>query len=298
VKRSSLVKLAAICALWISSSSVLQAQRAWEVSIGFSGYNTFYEEDFMSKIREDEIMSYPQDLRGNSLTALALNPSITYRARREQQLPFFLTLEGQIPIVVLRNLETGHKYKEVAYLVQREDVEHRSYAGCATLGWEMLPWLQPCLMFEYNVFTTRRIDQLNGTDSGTLVPEADNDYTETAKSTQFGIGVEGYIPLAENSLTRIRYQIGYHIPQYSSVDNDLDGFGAISTGQGTSGYTIGGKVQVDLPLASMNDSYLSFGGRAQKRYWNGDGGSAKGTGRWPANFAIEAGGFIGVGMFF
>jgi hypothetical protein len=300
VKRSSLAKLAAICALWISLGTPLHAQRPWELSFACSANNTYYEEDFMSKILESEFASYHQDIRGNSFTALALNPSITYRARRDLRLPFFVTVEGSVPVVTLKGLETGHKYKpDNAYLVQQEDVEHNLYTGHAIVGWELLPWLQPYVLFDYSVFVTRRMNQLDGTDSGTLVPEKDKDYSETVTSTHLGFGVEGYVSLSDNSLTRLRYRLGYAVPQSSSVVNDLEAFNTDPTGQSTSGYTIAGKIQLDLPLsASSHDTYISFGALALKRYWNGDGFVAKGSGRWPANFAVQAGGFIGVGMFF
>lgn len=299
MKRSSLATLAAICALLISLAPKVHAQRAWEASLGFRAYNTFYEEDFQSKILPEDVRSYPQDLRGNSFTALAVNPSLTYRARRQLGLPLFVSLEASIPLVALTGLETGHKYKpENAYLVQREDIEHREHSVHAMLGWEMLPFLQPYVIFDYAAFASRRSNQLSGNDSGQLVPEVNADYTETATSTHLGFGVAGFIPLTLNSLTRLRYQLGYEVPQSSSVVNDL--FNTDPTGQATSGYTIGGRVLLDLPLgiADSHDTYWSIGLTASKRYWNGDGGRAKGAGLWPANFAVQAGGFIRVGMFF
>ncbi|MDP4243462.1 MAG: hypothetical protein Q8921_12090 [Bacteroidota bacterium] len=274
MKRLNSAMRAAICVLATSTAvTVSKAQeKPWELSLAFSAYNTFYEEDFMSKIQPSEIASYPQDLRGNSFTALAFSPHITYRARQDLSLPFFLSLEGSIPSVTIKGLETGHKYEpNVAYLVQREDVQHDEVSGSLTLGWEMLPWIQPYLMIERSRFASRRLGQLDGTDSGTLVPEANQDYTEIVIATNIGFGIAGMVPLTMSNDIRMRYDVGYQVPQTVFVENDL--FGTAPTGQGTTGYTIGGHVQLDLPFGPLqsNDGYWTIGGSIAKRHWNGDG---------------------------
>jgi hypothetical protein len=222
------------------------------------------------------------------------------------RLPFFVSIEVSIPAVTLKRLETGHVYEPSgAGLTQTEDVQHSNLFGRATLGWEMLPFFEPYVTIERSSVTTRRTGQLDGTDTGTLVPDLSQDYTETVTSTQLGFGFEGVVPLNIIADVRLRYAVSYEIPQTVIVENTsfdpatVEG-GSSTTGQGTTGDTYGARVQLDLPLALLesNDGYWTIGGVLSKRQWNGDGEHPRPLGQWPSNFRVEAGGFVGIGMFF
>lgn len=300
----------AICALAISTLSLARVAHAqekpWEVALALSAFNTYYEEDFSNKIDGS-----PQDVRGNSLTAPAFMPRITYRMRQDLRLPFFLSIEAAAPAVTMKRLEVGHLYANSKLLgygtftTQQEDVQHSDLSGRATLGWEMLPFFQPYVSIERSSFASRRTGQLDGTDAGTLVPDPSQDYTETVTSTYIGFGFEGVVPLNINTDVRLRYAVGYEIPQTVKVENtsfDPSSVedGSSTTGQGTTGYTYGGRVQLDMPFSPLrsNDGYWTIGGVISKHQWNGDGQQTRPIGQWPSNFRVEAGGFVGIGMFF
>src|SRR5207247_475703 len=88
-------------------------------------------------------------LKGNSFTALAVHPSITYRARQDLSLPFFIALDASLPAVVLTGQEAGHKTMGgVTGTTQKEDVRHTDLTFRALLGVELLPWLEPYVAVE------------------------------------------------------------------------------------------------------------------------------------------------------
>jgi hypothetical protein len=304
VKRSSLAKLAAICALLISAS-IAHAQKPWEVSLAAGSLNTYYDEESISMMyaTPQYPMGLPQSLGGNSFTLLSLSPEVTYRARRQLGFPAFARVSATMPLITLSGLEAGHLRDSVNSLVQREDVKHSRRSVSVTIGYELLPFLQPFATYEWEKFASRRMNELDGTDTGTLEPYYDQDYTETVTASSLGFGFEGYFYVSENSDIRVRYRFGYAVPQSVSSINDIK-FGDVDwsktvLGEGTTGYMFSGQAQVDFPLP--HDSYWSVGATLSKHYWNGDGREVHIPGQprqWPINFAVEAGGFVKIGMFF
>lgn len=302
-------------AIFVAASSLLllaylaygvrAQERPWEIALELPSFNTFYQENFHNPTDGDA-----EDLRGNAWDALQLHPMITYRARQELHLPLFLTVEANIPIVTVKRLEVGDEYEPagITALTQQENVAHQDVTGRALLGWEILPFLQPYAGVVRSRFTSERVGQLDGNETGNLVPNPNQDYTETVYSTHLCFGIQGAIPLNENADIRIRYDAHYEVPQSVFVSDTYFGEGA--WGQGTTGYTIGGRVQLDIPFRAMemfaeHDGYFTIGGIISKREWNGDGqtgvywnGDYSENLLWPQNFAVEAGGFIGIGMFF
>ena len=295
----------AIFAVWSSLlflSSVTRAQeKPWEVAIYLQSHNTYYE----------EIATAPDGdqttLAGNSFSIVSLRAAITYRGRRDLNVPLFISVEPTVPVIALKGLEVGSENEPDGgrVVTSKEDVRHTNLMGRALLGFEILPFLQPYVAIERGSFASRRTDQQDGTESGAFTPDINQDYTETILSTQLGFGIEGSVPLNENADWRIRYDLGYEIPQTVSVSNTY--FGPGEWGQGTTGYTFGGRVELDLPLRSIelladNNGYLTIGALASKRHWNGDGRVGLEIiplqPYWPANSVVDAGGFIGIGMFF
>ncbi|HET6399790.1 MAG TPA: hypothetical protein VFH95_00165 [Candidatus Kapabacteria bacterium] len=280
-------------------------ERAWEFALEVPSFNTYYQENFNNPIDGDA-----EDIRGNAWDAVQIHPIITYRAWQEFHLPLFLSVEVNIPIVTVKRLEIGDEYEPagVTDLTQQEQVAHKDLTGRAVIGWEMLPFLQPYAGLVRSRFTSERVGQLDGDETGNLVPDANQDYTETVFSTHLCFGIQGAIPLNANGDVRIRYDAGYEIPQSVFVTNTY--FAAEAWGQGTTGYTIDGRVQLDLPFRAVelfadHDGYFTIGGIISKREWNGDGRQGITSYEdypvnitWPRNFAVEAGGFIGIGMFF
>ncbi len=281
------------------------AQSSWEASLLVSSFNTYYQENFNNPADGD-----PEDVKGNAWDALQLHPMLTYLAQRGLGLPLFVIVDAQIPLVTVKRLEIGDEYEPAGMtdLTQEEQVAHADLTGRAILGWEMLPCLQPYLGIVRSRFTSERTGQLNGDEEGHLIPDANRDYTETVYSTHLCFGLEGTIPLATSSSIQLRYDAAYEIPEAVFVSNSY--FGPGTWGQGTTGYTIGGTVQLDVPfsainLSAVNNAYFSIGGMLYRREWDGNG--ATGTAwyqgyslevSWPKNFTVEAGGFLGVGMFF
>gem|GEM_PF-2464061 len=295
----------AASSLLLFASAVRAQERPWEFALELHSFNTYYQENFHNPSDGDA-----EDIQGNAWDVLQLHPILTYRARHELHLPLFLTVEADIPLVTMKRLEIGDEYEPagITELTQKAQVAHANFTGRALLGWEMLPFLQPYAGVVRSRFTSERTGQADGNETGNLIPDANQDYTETVYSTHLCFGIQGALPLDENADIRIRYDAGYEIPQSVFVSNTY--FGAGLWGEGTTGSTIRGRVQLDLPFRSVQlladrDGYFTIGGLISKRVWNGDGqiGSVS-TGdysvnvAWPQNFAVEAGGFIGIGMFF
>ena len=309
VKRSKNVKRSAILVVWSSLlffTGARAQEKPWEAAICLQPYNTHYEETSQSE------SGNPTTLAGNSFSVLSLRASVTYRARQELHLPFFVTIEPTISVVTLKGSEVGSENEPdgTRLVTSKEDVQHTNLTGRALLGFEILPFLQPYIAIERGQFESRRTNQQDGTESGGFVPDVDQDYTETIMSTQLGFGVQGAVPLNDNADWRIRYDLGYEIPQTVRVGNTF--FGPGTWGQGTTGYTFGGCVQLDvpfrlIPLFADNNGYFTIGALLSKRHWNGDGQQGgpvvandvlyKTLG-WPANSVVDAGGFIGVGILF
>ncbi len=299
-------------AIFGAASSVLllachaQAQeQPWEIALEVPSFNTYYQENFNNPADGDA-----EDIRGNAWDALQLHPIVTYRAKQELHLPLFLSVEADIPVVTVKRLEIGDEYEPagITELTQQEQVAHDNLTGRALLGWEILPFVQPYAGVVRSRFMSERTGQANGNETGKLVPDANQDYTETVYSTHLCFGIQGVIPLNHNADIRIRYDAGYEIPQSVFVSNTY--FGAGAWGQFTTGYTISGRLQLDIPFRAIemfadHDGYFTIGGLISKREWNGDGqtglvwnGDYSVNAAWPQNFMVEAGGFIGVGMFF
>jgi len=285
--------------------SVRAQERPWEIALEVPSFNTYYQENF-----NNPIGGRAEDLRGNSWDALQIHPLITYRAWQQLHLPLFLSIEATIPIVTVKRLEIGDEYKPsgVTDLTQQENVAHEDLTARAALGWEILPFLQPYAGIVRSRFTSEREGQLDGTQAGKLTPDPNQDYTETVYSTQLCFGIQGAIPLNANGDILIRYDAGYEIPQSVFVSDSYFGTGA--WGEGTTGYTISGRAQLDLPFRAIglfadHDGYYTIGGMISKREWNGDGSQGMTWHEdypvnivWPQNFVIQAGGFVGIGMFF
>ena len=222
MKRSRLAKLAAIFVLLISAS-VVRAQKPWEVSLAAQAFNTYYEEKSTSMLyaSPEYPMGFPQSLGGNSLTLFGLSPEITYRARRQLGFPAFARVSASMPLVTLTGLEAGHVHDSANSLVQTEDVKHSRKTLSVTVGYELLPFFEPFVTYEWEKFASRRMNELDGSDTGTLNPYYDQDYTETATSSSLGLGFEGFIYPSMSSDMRIRYRFAYLIPQTVNVLNDL-----------------------------------------------------------------------------
>ncbi len=279
-------------------------ERTWEVSLLLPSFNTYYQEN-----AKDLANGQPIDLEGNSWDALQFNPRLIYRAREELNLPLFLSLDVNVPVVTITRLEVGHEQliSGTTAVTQQEQVAHNDLSARLLLGWEMLPFLQPYIALERSRFTSERTGQRNGNDSGGYTPDNNSDYTETIYSTQLGLGITGMIPLNENADVRLRYEASYEVPQAVFVSNSYYASSGV-WGQGTGGYTLNGKVQLDIPLRvtemlSEHDGYFTIGGLISKRHWNGWSGfglvnGLPGTLMWPENYWVKAGGFIGIGMFF
>jgi len=279
-------------------------ERSWELSVQFASFNTYYQENFF-----DPNTSYPESVEGNSWDALQVHPSLTYRARKDLDLPFFVSVEAMVPTVTVARQEVGYQYTPGAtYVTQKEQVAHRDLWERATFGWEMLPFLEPYLAVERSRFASERTGQVEGQEDGTFLPDPNADYTEPVFSTHLAFGVMGAIPLNANADVRLRYEAEYENPQAVFISNSY--FGSGRWGDGTTGYTYGGRLQLDLPFRlfeflEAGDGYVTIGGFASKRYWNGDGADGDlfvnglpDITQWPKNFAVEAGGFIGFGVFF
>jgi hypothetical protein len=299
----------AIFAVW-SSVLLLAAfaraqEKPWEAAVFLQPFNTYYEETWNAP-------DGPATLAGNSFSIVSLRAQITYRARRDLNLPLWISVEPTIPIVATKGLEVQSETEPDGgrEILSKEDVRHTYLSGRAMLGFEILPFLQPYVAIERGTFASRRTNQQDGTSSGGFISDIDQDYTETVIATQLGFGIEGAVPLNENADWRIRYDVGYETPQSVSVSNTF--FGPGTWGEGTTGYTLGGRVQLDIPFRALaffedNNGYLTVGGIARKRHWNGDG-KAGGpsdvnnvfyeTITWPANSIIQAGGFVGIGVLF
>ena len=300
----------AIFVIWSSllcCASVSYAQeKSWEFALSLNAYNSGYEEIIFDPSNGNHL-----DAQGNSFTALAPRLAITYRARQDLRVPLFLTIEGTVPLVTLSGSEVENETTPdgrtgIAY---KTNSQHDDLTGRALLGVEILPFLQPYIAIERSKLTSRRTDQQDGNDQGGFTPLENSDYSEPVLSTHLGFGIQGTVPLNENADIRIRYDLGYEVPQTVSVTNTL--YDAPAWGQGSTGYTYGGRVQLDLPLRLFEDlanhnGYWTIGAALSKRHWNGDGrlgvattnGIPDGSLLWPANTMIKAGGFIGLGLFF
>jgi hypothetical protein len=295
----------AIFVIWSSvllfPSVSFAQEKSWEFALTLHAYNSGYEETFINPKNND-----PMDAQGNSFTAFAPHLCIAYRARQDLHIPIFLTIEGTVPLVTMKGLEVGHETKSdgTVGVTYKTDAQHNDLNGKVLLGVEILPFLQPYVAIERSNLTSRRTGQLDGNDHGGFEPDQNPDYSEPVLSTHLGFGVQGTVPLNENADIRIRYDLGYEIPQTVSVSNTS--FDPGTWGQGTTGYTYGGRIQLDLPLRFIelftnHDGYWTIGGSFSRRHWNGDGLHGVGIFGipiWPANTMVKAGGFIGVGLFF
>jgi hypothetical protein len=298
------VTQSAIFVAWSSLvliSGIAKAQeRPWEVFLAVHSFNTFYEEDFKEKDGN------PAKLEGNGWTAAALHATITYRGRQQLRLPFYITIEGELPLVLSKRLEVGHEYAPsgTVFLTQSEDITHRFLEGRAIIGFELLPFLQPYVGLSRSNVRQRRMNQLDGQYDSTLKPDKDKDYNEDIFATFVDVGIEGIIPLNANADIRLRYDLGYKTPQTVFISNDY--FDPGTWGQGTTGYEYGGRVQLDLPLYlfdlfERHSGYWTIGGTLTRLHWNGDGRTGDEIFRkphWPENTGTNAGGFIGLGLFF
>ncbi|HZK75357.1 MAG TPA: hypothetical protein VFD13_00465, partial [Candidatus Kapabacteria bacterium] len=217
-------------AIFVAASSMLllacgvrAQERPWEIALEVPSFNTYYQENFNNPIDGDA-----EDIRGNAWDALQLHPIITYRARQELHLPLFLTVEASIPIVTVKRLEIGDEYEPagVTDLTQQENVAHQELTGRALLGWEILPFLQPYAGVVRSRFTSERVGKVDGNETGKLIPDANQDFTETVYSTHLCFGIQGAIPLNANGDVRIRYDAGYEIPQSVFVSNTYFNAGA------------------------------------------------------------------------
>src|SRR5438067_13602442 len=83
----------------IFATSAFAQEKSWEMSLTISSFNIYYQENFKNTEDGD-----PQDIQGNTWDAIQLRPVVTYRARQELNLPFFLTIEANIPIVTISRL--------------------------------------------------------------------------------------------------------------------------------------------------------------------------------------------------
>ncbi|MFI5201226.1 MAG: hypothetical protein ACHQNE_02420 [Candidatus Kapaibacterium sp.] len=288
---------AASSILLLANNSRAQ-EKPWEIALEVPSFNTYYQENFTN--------FNPESVQGNAFDAIQLHPRITYRARRQTGLPIFVTAEVIVPLLTVKRLETGSDYAPdgITSTTQKEQIAHTNLTGRVVLGWEMLSYLQPYVAIERSRFASERTGQVDGSDTG-FSPDPIQDYTETVWSTQLGFGIQGAIPLNAKGDVRIRYDAGYEIPQSVFVSDTY--FGAGAWGQGTTGYTISGRVELDIPfrIIADTDGYFTIGGLVSKREWNGNGsrglywnGDYAVNLTWPQNFTVEAGGFIGIGMFF
>jgi hypothetical protein len=281
------------------ANSVIAQQKSWEVATDVEASNTHYRELSMSDAHE------PMTLEGNSMTPAALHAYIAYHADRHFHVPLFLTLQSQVPIFASNGDEAGHLERNgTQFLTQKELVRHSSNFILSECGYELLPILKPYLSIEFNEFLSRRTNQVEGTDDGELLPAKKQDYLETVTSSHLGVGIQGGIPLTESAGWRIRYDVGYQIPQAVKVTNTF--FDQGYWGQGTTGYTLKGRLQLDLPFAltpgqARHDGYVTIGSIFQRRHWNGDGRTATeifANPHWPENTIFTAGAFLGTGVFF
>ncbi len=306
VMRSATFVIWSSLTLGLAGNGVAQ-ERSWEFALTLNAYNSGY----------DEVMVSPDngallDATGNSFIALAPQLAITFRARQDLRLPLFLTVQGCLPLMTSKGSEVEHATNTdgTGGITYKTEATHNETLGRGVLGVEILPFLQPYVAVERSQLSSRRTGQLDGNDQGQFVPDANQDYTESVVSTELGFGIQGTAPLTINGDIRIRYDFGYLIPQTVSVSNTS--FDAASFGQGTTGYTFGGRVQLDLPFILFNpftdhDGYWTIGATFSKRHWNGDGrlgrttssdGQPSQTLLWPDNTMVKAGGFIGIGLFF
>lgn len=270
------------------------AQEPWRLELATGPLLTLYDED-------PGIQSAPE-LIGNSVT-IPVRLELEYDLMRSLRIPGWISVSGELPVASISGKEVGHVVRNgTTYTVQREDVQYRNSNLIAALGYEILPFLQPFAFAEIGRQSTRRLNQQNGEADGSLQPDDDQDYTESAKVVYLGGGIRSIIPLDPDGGLRIRFQASYANAQSVEITNDY--FGNGTWGQHTTGYRLAGRMALEVPIGFMpstHDSYLSAGLSARSTRWNGDG--RVGTEIfmqpwWPRNVRTEWGAFAGLGVFF
>jgi hypothetical protein len=267
--------------------------QSWQVELSIDPSNTHYDENVSRKDGPE--------LLGNSLTILPVQLGVTYYARPILRLPFWLSLEAEVPLASLPGDEVGRK-AVTDNVVQRERSEHRTSRIQSSLGFELLPEIQPYLTFEVSRLSTRRTNQQVGQDDGSLLPDPNQDYTESIDATYLGFGIMSTIPLAAAANSRIRINMAYLNAQGSSVSNTY--FGDGTWGQHTSGYSIHARAGIESGLdllSSARASYLTFGVSGSISHWNGDGHVGYDLFQhpyWPSTSIARLGAFAGLGVFF
>src|SRR5207248_5535849 len=120
----------------------------------------FYEENF-NELKDGK--SVPGDLQGNALTVAAPNLRIRYRGRQQLHLPFFLSIEAELPVALRQGLEVGHLYDSAqTFFTQQEQITQKAIRGRIILGFELLPFLQPYVGLSRVTIQQRRMDQQDG----------------------------------------------------------------------------------------------------------------------------------------
>jgi hypothetical protein len=284
----------ALIALLAVTSAKAQ-DRLWRLELAASPIVTHYDED-------PGVADAPV-LIGNSLTVLPLRLELEYDLRHSLKMPAWISLTGELPLASSTGTEAGHMTRnETSYTVQREDVQYRSSNLTAAFGYHILPFLQPFAMAEVSGQATRRINQQNGQEDGSLQPDPDQDYTEQVTAVYLGGGIRSIVPLQDDGAVRIRFQGSYANAQSAEVTNTYFGNGA--WGQHTSGYRLHSRLALELPVGISlpdHDSYLSVGGTLRYTKWNGDGRIGREifmSPWWPRNVRTEWGAFVGLGVFF
>lgn len=242
------------------------------------------------------------ELTGNSVS-VPIHIEAQYSAATDLRLPVWLLVAADLPTIASAGEEIGKITRDaIEFTVQKENVVYRPTTLSASLGFEVLPFLQPYLMFEYSHLASRRTDQQNGQQDGTFLPEPNQDYTETVGATLLGVGCLSVIPLEENAASRLRLNVAYVNAQSVSVANDYYGEGL--WGQHTSGYELKGRIAFETSMRSLalgQDPYLTLGIDATTQRWDGNGRTGAEVFQhpvWPANTITGLGAFAGLGLFF
>jgi len=241
---------------------------------------------------------------GNSLTAIAPTIRVTYRARQDLRLPLFVSIDGQIPVLLISSLEAQRVYRKdgTSGITNKEQLAEHDLLFRAMAGFELLPFLQPYIGFQRSILDQIRTEQVDGLDDSAFHPDKDPKYHENILASYISVGIQGIVPLNYDADVRLRYDLGYKIPQSVFVNNSSSFFDPGIWGQGTTGSEYGGSLQVDFPLTLLElyNGYWTVGGTFMRRDWNGDGqtSTAFHSPHWPANSLTNAGGFIGLGLFF
>ena len=273
-----------------------------EIAIRASSFNTYYQENFADPFNDNS-----EEVDGNSWSILSLDMGIAYRVPKTFPAPLLLMADWQAPAILLKGLEIGNEYPPngITQLTQQEHVKYNNFWGKIVVGWELLPFLNPYVGFVWSDFTAERTGQLDGTANGTLTPDPNQDYTERISATYYCLGLQGTVPFRHGTDYLIRYDADLELPNHVSVTNDY--FGSGSWGQGTTGYAVRARAELDIPFFTtpFKTHYVTIGASVALQKWNGDGrtgivwnGDYSQTVTWPRNFSFEAGGYIGLTQYF